>query len=136
MGTSHKKITVSSNHTTPKINKLKKAPLPVLIVAIALMLAGVFGFFYHLKDFADDNQKIYVTVLVELLRIIAIVSGVLLLRSNNIGRWLSVAWVLLHVVTSAFNSLNETIMHVVVLMIVTVLLYLPVSSAWFKKQLI
>ncbi|CAN5129505.1 hypothetical protein BH11BAC5_BH11BAC5_22950 [soil metagenome] len=115
---------------------MKKAPLPVLIVAIALMLAGVFGFFYHLKDFADDNQKIYVTVLVELLRIIAIVSGVLLLRSNNIGRWLSVAWVLLHVVTSAFNSLNETIMHVVVLMIVTVLLYLPVSSAWFKKQLI
>lgn len=38
---------------------MKKCPLPVLIVAIALMLAGIVGFFYHLKEFADPDQKLY-----------------------------------------------------------------------------
>lgn len=113
---------------------MKKCPLPVLIVAIALLTAGAVGFIYHLKDFADPDQKIYVTVLVELLRIVAILSGILLLRAINWGRWLSVAWVLLHVVISAFNSVNETIMHIAVLIVVTVLLILPVSSRYFKRK--
>lgn len=113
---------------------MKKCPLPVLIVAIALLIAGVVGFFYHLKEFADPDQKLYVTVLVELLRIVAFVSGLLLLRANNLGRLLSIAWVLLHVVISAFNSLGETILHIVVLLIVCTLLFLPVSSNYFNKK--
>ena len=44
---------------------MKKYPLPVLVVAIALMIAGIVGFFYHLKEFADPDQKLYVTMLVE-----------------------------------------------------------------------
>jgi hypothetical protein len=98
------------------------------------MIAGIVGFFYHLKDFADPDQKLYVTILVELLRIVAFVSGLLLLRASNTGRWLSIAWVLLHVVISAFNSVNEMIMHIVVLLIVCILLFLPVSSRYFNKK--
>ena len=113
---------------------MKKYPLPVLIVAVALMIAGIVGFFYHLKEFADPDQKLYVTLLVELLRIIAFASGLLLLRASNMGRWLSIAWVLLHVVISAFNSVNEMIMHIVVLLIVCILLFLPVSSRYFNKK--
>ena len=113
---------------------MKSPPLPVLIVAVALMLAGVVGFFYHLKDFSDPGEKLYMVVLVELLRILAIVSGILLLRANNSGRWLSIGWVLLHVVISVFNSMAQTITHIVVLVIVSVLLYLPVSSSYFSKK--
>ena len=113
---------------------MKKYPLPVLIVAIALMTAGIVGFFYHLKEFADPDQKLYVTILVELLRIVAFVSGLLLLRANNLARWLSIAWVLLHVVISAFNSVGETIMHFVVLLIVCILLFLPVSTNYLNKK--
>lgn len=114
---------------------MNKCPLPVLIVAIALLIAGVVGFFYHLWDFADPDQKLYVTLLVELLRIAAILSGILLLRGNSLGRWLSIAWVLLHVVISAFNSVNETIMHVGALITVCILLLLPVSSRYFKREI-
>lgn len=114
---------------------MKKCPLPVSIVAIALLIAGVVGFFYHLQDFADPDQKLYVTVLVEILRIVAILSGILLFRGNSLGRWLSIAWVLLHVVISTFNSVNETLMHAVVLIIVCVLLFLPVSSGYFKRKI-
>jgi hypothetical protein len=113
---------------------MKKCPLPVLIVAITLMIAGIVGFLYHLKEFADPDQKLYVTLLVELLRIIAFASGLLLLRANNLGRWLAIAWVLLHVVISAFHSVGETIMHIAVLLIVCILLFLPVSSNYFNKK--
>ena len=113
---------------------MKRPPLPVLIVAIALMLAGVVGFFYHLKDFSEPGEKLYVVVLVELLRILAIVSGILLLRANNSGRWLSIGWVLLHVVISVFNSMAQTITHIVILIIVCILLYLPVSSLYFSRK--
>ncbi|MEO6732252.1 MAG: hypothetical protein ABIN01_13630 [Ferruginibacter sp.] len=113
---------------------MKNPPLPVLIVAIALILGGVVGFFYHLKDFADPGEKLYTVVLVELLRILAIVSGILLLRANNSGRGLSIAWVLLHVVISVFNSMAQTITHIVVLVIVSILLFLPVSSSYFSRK--
>ena len=113
---------------------MKKVPLPVLIVAIALLLAGIVGFIYHLKDFADPAEKIYVVLLVELLRILAIVSAVLLLRANNLGRWLSIGWVLLHVVISVFNSWSQTITHIIVLIIVSILLFLPVSSLYFDRK--
>jgi hypothetical protein len=113
---------------------MKRPPLPVLIVATVLILAGVVGFFYHLKDFADPAEKLYVVVLVELLRIVAIVSGILLLRGSNYGRWLSIAWVLLHVVISMFNSIEQTITHALVLAIVCILLYLPVSSLYFTRK--
>jgi hypothetical protein len=113
---------------------MKRPPLPVFIVATVLILAGVVGFFYHLKDFADPAEKLYVVVLVELLRIVAIVSGILLLRGSNYGRWLSIAWVLLHVVISMFNSIEQTITHALVLAIVCILLYLPVSSLYFTRK--
>lgn len=113
---------------------MKKIPLPILIVAILLMLAGVVGFIYHLQDFADANQKLYETTLVELLRIVAIIAGILLLRANNLGRWLAIGWVLLHVIISAFNSLEQTLMHLALLIVVCVLLFLPVSARYFNKN--
>lgn len=113
---------------------MKNCPLPVLIVAILLILAGVVGFIYHLQDFADPNQKLYETTLVELLRIVAIIAGILLLRANNLGRWLAIGWVLLHVIISMFNSLEQTLMHIAVMIIVSVLLFLPVSARYFNKN--
>lgn len=114
---------------------MKKFPIPVLIVAILLIIAGVVGFIYHLHDFADVNQKLYETILVELLRIVAIIAGVLLLRANNIGRWLAIGWALLHVIISAFNSVEQTLMHAIILLIVWILLFLPKSTNFFKRNI-
>ena len=113
---------------------MKKYPLPVLIVAILLLIAGVVGFFYHLQDFADPHQNALETTLVELLRIAAIVAGLLLLRARRLGRWLAIGWVLLHVVISAFNTVDQLLMHIGVLIVVGVLLFLPVSNHYFKQN--
>ena len=114
---------------------MKNKPISVLIVAILLILAGTVGFFYHLQDFSDPDQELYITILVEILRIVAIISGVLLLRRNNLGKWLAIGWVALHVIISGFNSVQEMLMHLVILIIITVLLFLPSSSSYFHQKI-
>lgn len=113
---------------------MKKIPLPVIIVAILFIIVGLSGFLYHLKDFFEPGTNSTEIILVQLLRLMAIVSGILLLRANNAGRWLAIAWLLAHVAISALNSVGETIAHIVLLVIVAVLLFLPVSSAYFRRK--
>jgi hypothetical protein len=113
---------------------MKRCPLPVFIVAIMMIAAGTVGFFYHLKDFTEPDQKTYMVLLVEALRLAAIAAGILLLKGNNAGRWLSLAWIMLHVIISAFNSISATVMHVAVLIIIGILLFIPLSSNYFKKK--
>src|SRR5438552_10544660 len=107
---------------------MKNRPLPVVIVALLLIIVGFVGFTYRLKDFFNHHEKIYEIVLVQLLRIVAIVCGILLLRAINLGRWLAIVWILIHILISALNSISEMIAHIVVLITVSTLLFLPKSS--------
>ncbi len=117
---------------------MKGRPLPILIVAILFIIVGVAGFSSHISDFFETSEKLYVVLLVQLLRILAIVCGILLLRANNSGRWLSIAWILSHIIIGALNSSFQLIAHIVLLVVVSILLFLPVSSTYFqnKKQIL
>jgi hypothetical protein len=117
---------------------MKSRPLPILVVAILFIIVGLVGFLTHIKDFFEPSEKLYVTLLVQLLRILAIVSGILLLRAYNSGRWLSIAWILSHIIIGALNSTFQLIAHIVLLIVVSILLFLPLSSAYFqnKKQIL
>lgn len=120
------------------VENMKSRPLPILIVAILFIIVGLGGFLNHVKDFFEPREELYVTLLVQLLRILAIVSGILLLRANNSGRWLSIAWIISHIIIGGLNSTFQLIAHVVLLIVVSILLFLPVSSAYFqnKKQIL
>ena len=113
---------------------MKNRPIPVIIVSILFILTGCIGFFYHVKEFFEPNNNLYELVLVLLLRILAVACGILLFQGVNWSRWLAIAWLLFHVVLSAFHSISEMATHIVLLIIVSVLLYLPVSSAYFKTR--
>ena len=117
---------------------MKSRPLPVLIVAILFLIVGVVGSTNHIKDFFETSEKLDVVLLVQLLRISAIVCGILLLRANNLGRWLSIAWILSHIIIGALNSWFQLVAHMVLLAAVAILLFLPVSSRYFqnKKQML
>jgi uncharacterized membrane protein len=112
----------------------KRPPLPVIIVAVLFFLVGCIGFAYHLKELFNAENNLYETILILFLRILAAVCGVLLFYGINRARWLAIAWLALHVVISAFNSIPEMIAHIVFLVVVSVLLYLPVSSVFFLKK--
>ena len=113
---------------------MKGRPLPVVIVSVLFIIAGCVGLAYHLKEIFELKNNLNETIWILFLRILAVVCGLLLLFRINWGRWLTIAWLVYHVIISAFNSASEMIAHIVLLLFVAVLLFLPVSSAYFKNK--
>jgi hypothetical protein len=88
---------------------LVRRPLPVTIIGFLFIAAGAVGLLYHLKDgFSYEN------VWVALVRAIAVVCGIYLLRGRNWARLLAMAWIGYHVILSAFHSAFETAAHGVI----------------------
>jgi hypothetical protein len=113
---------------------MKNRPLPVIIVSILFILAGCVGFVYHLKELSEPNNNLNETLLILFLRILAVVCGLLLLFRIKWARWLTIAWLIYHVILSAFNSTSEMIAHIALLILVSILLFLPVSSNYFRDK--
>jgi len=113
---------------------MKSRPLPVIIVSLLFILAGGIGFAYHVKELFELNNNLNETIWILFLRILAVVCGLLLLFRINRARWLAIAWMVYHIIISALNSTSEMIVHIVFLILVSVLLFLPVSSAYFQSK--
>lgn len=110
---------------------MKKCPIPIIIVSALFILAGMVGFAYHVKELFD---KPYETTWVLFVEILAVTCGALLLFKITWARWLTIAWLLYHIIISAFNSTAEMIAHIVLLVVVSILLFLPVSSVYFQSR--
>jgi len=110
---------------------MKKPPIPVIIVSTLFILVGIVGFAFHVKELSD---KVYETIWVLFVEILAIACGILLLLKITWARWLAIAWLLYHIIISAFNSRSEMIAHIVFLVVISILLFLPVSSRYFKSK--
>jgi hypothetical protein len=113
---------------------MKKYPVPVLIVAVLFILAGCVGFVYHIYELFATVNSLTETVLVLVLRVVAVVCGLLLLFRISWARWIAIAWLLYHVILSAFHSTAEVITHILFFIFVAVLLFLPVSAKWFGSE--
>jgi len=105
-----------------------KRPFPVTILGFLFILAGLVGLVYHLSESPLDHWVIPISIV----RIIAVVGGVFLLRGHNWARWLVLAWLTFHVVVSAFNSLSESTAHVVLVMVVGYFLLRSPASRYFQ----
>ena len=90
---------------------MNKRPLPVTLLSLLIAAAGAVGFAYHLNEINRHHPFQNDALLVELVRLIAIVSGVYMLRGQNWARWLALAWIGFHVVVSAFHSLPQFAFH-------------------------
>ena len=112
---------------------MKGRPVPVVIVSILFILVGCAGFVYHVNEIFELQNR-YETIWILFLRLLAIVIGVLLLYRNNLARWLAIAWLAYHVVIGAYNSTSQMVTHIVFLIIVSVLLFLPTSSLYFRAK--
>ncbi len=104
-------------------------PLSVTIIGCIFIAAGVVGFAYHVTELR--TQRSWELVWVCLLRLLAILGGVFVLRGRNWARWLCVAWIAYHVVLSAFHPLSELITHGLLFAVFAYLLFRPRASAYF-----
>jgi len=84
-----------------------------MAIAIVYIVMGVVGFTYHLEELDPQHPFQGEFMWVELVRLLAVVAGVFMLRGRNWARWLAIAWMGYHVVLSAFHAMPELLMHAV-----------------------
>jgi hypothetical protein len=108
---------------------MNRRPLSVTVISWLFVAAGAIGLAYHLTEFKGQFE--YGLVWVCIVRFLAIVSGLFMLRGSNWARWLLLVWIVYHVILSAFHSLSELAMHSLLLVVVAYFLFRPKASAYF-----
>jgi len=111
---------------------VNKRPIYVTVVAYILIAAGAIGIAYHFTEFRVAPPTEYFGILV--VRLIAVIAGVYVLRGNDWARWLSIAWIAFHLAISIFHTKEGVAVHAVVLITFTVLLFLPASNRYFRSR--
>ncbi len=113
---------------------MNKRPLSVTIIGCLYIVIGAIGFAYHFTEFKAQHPFQDDFVWIELLRLIAIVCGVYMLRGHNWARWLALAWIAYHVVLSAFHTLSELAIHSLFCAILAYFLLRPTAARYFRGE--
>jgi hypothetical protein len=106
-------------------------PASVTIAGWLFVLSGLVGVAYHatkLRTSALDPDAVWIIVV----RLLAVLSGVYILRGASWAAWLAIAWLAYHVILSALHSISETVMHIVLLAAVAYALLRPPAGAYFR----
>ena len=107
-------------------------PLSVTILAWVYISVGVLGFIYHFLEFRSRNTFRYDVIEIELTELIAIISGVFMLRGYNWARWVALAWIAFHVVMSAFRTSRQFAIHALFCAVIAWLLFRPEAARYFR----
>ena len=123
----------STNHLTrAAAGSSRTRPPSVTAIGWLFIVAGTVGVTYHAKEFRIPPSAEVLWVL--LVRLLAIVCGLFVLRGANWARWLALAWVAYHVGLSALHSVSETAVHAALLAVVAFVLLRPRASAFFRAH--
>jgi hypothetical protein len=109
-------------------------PLSVTIIGWAYLVMGIAGFAYHLKGLRVQQRFQSDILLVELIFLIAIVSGAYVLRGHNWARWLAIAWMAFHVVVSIFHTLAELAIHSLLCAVLAYFLFRAAATRYFRTS--
>src|SRR5215813_2765840 len=107
---------------------MRKPPLVIILIGALFIGAGSVGIVYHLHDQPFDRGA----MLLVLLRLLAIVSGIFLILGQSWARWLLLAWLAFHIVVSAFHSVEQTVIHALLLAAIAYVLFRPPASTFLK----
>jgi hypothetical protein len=117
---------------------LNKRPLSITVIGWVFIAVGSIALGYHLQpqhtaEFRAhpslENELIWVC----LVRVLAIVSGVFMLRGWNWARWLLVMWLAYHVALSALHSVFEVVVHGLLFGVIVYFLFRTPANAFFRR---
>jgi len=111
-----------------------KRPLAVAIISWVFIAAGTIGLAYHATEFRADRPFQYDVLWVCLVRFLALLGGVLMLRGSNRARWLLVVWMGYHIVLSVLHSPWQLFVHSMLFGVILYLLFRPQASEYFSKR--
>jgi hypothetical protein len=112
---------------------MNKRPLSVTIISGLFIAAGVIGLAYHVTELKTQGGVQYEVVWVLLLRLMAIVCGVYMLRGSNWARWLTMLWMAYHVILSGFHSLQELVLHGFLFAVFAYFLFRAGATEYFRR---
>jgi hypothetical protein len=113
---------------------MNRRPITVTILGCVLIATGVASLAFHVTDLKASHSLLSEFVLLSLVRILAIVSGVFMLRGSNWARWLALAWIAFHVAISFFDSLQKVAVHGLIFLLFGYLLLRPEAAAYFHRR--
>jgi hypothetical protein len=111
---------------------MRQRPLAITVIGWIFIAAGSVGLSYHATKFNAERPFDYELVLVCLIRLLAILGGVFMLRGHNWARGILAVWMVYHIVLSAFHTVSELAMHTVLFGILAYFLFRPQASAFFR----
>jgi hypothetical protein len=106
-------------------------PLSVTILACVYLAVGALGFAYHFRGLLSLQRDI---VWAELTEFLAIVAGASMLRGHNWARWLALAWIVFHVILSAFDRLHGLAVHSLLCAVIAWILFRPEAARYFRSR--
>jgi hypothetical protein len=112
---------------------MNQRPITITILSWLYIAAGAIGLVYHLADFrshAFHTEDVWIA----LVRMLAIVAGVFMLRGADWARWLALAWIAFHVVISSLNSVQQGVIHALFLALFAYFLFRQDARAYFRRQ--
>jgi hypothetical protein len=107
-------------------------PLSVTLIGWLFIVAGTIGFVYHLS--ALFNAPGLEGIMIQAIRVLAIVGGIFLLRGADWARWLLVLWIAYHLILSFMHSVSEILVHLLLFLVVIVFLTRPEARAFFRSE--
>jgi uncharacterized membrane protein len=113
---------------------MKRRPLPISIIGWLFLAAGIVGLVYHSREFRQWTPFQYDVALVCIVRLIAIVASLFLLRGHNWARWLLVVWIAYHVILSGLHSAFQAIVHSVLLAVIAYFLFRRAVAPYFCRS--
>jgi len=106
----------------------------IATVAWIFIAAGAVGLAYHAGEFNPQRPLEPELLAGVLVRLLAVIGGVFLLRGQNWARWLLIVWLAYHVVLSAFHSPAELVFHGILLALFSWILFRTDASPYFRRE--
>jgi uncharacterized membrane protein len=112
---------------------MRKRPLSVTAIGYLYIVIGVIALVSQLAMLRPHGTFQYDILWASLVELIALVSGVYILRASNWARWLALAWIIFHVVLSAFHAPLELTIHSLLCLVIAYCLFRPPANDYFRR---
>jgi hypothetical protein len=108
-----------------------KRPIAVTLIGWLFIVTGAGGLVSHVAGFKASMPFDYEMLWPCGLSVLAIFGGAFMLGGANWARWLCLGWMASHVLISAFHSLSEVAVHVLIFAVLLYFLLRPNVTAYF-----
>ena len=118
---------------------MNKRPISITLISLLFIAMGSIALAKGAWTFvrlpaAGRMPDLYKHWIAYFSQFIALLSGVLIFKRSNLGRWLLVLWLAFHVVLSYFHYTFELLIHSLLMLIMLFFLFRPRASAYFRGK--